>query len=97
VTADLFAARSTLADHGFDPVALSVPAGDYGLLGTNDARIPAYAGGLIASQFGVGFVRDPRNYPGYTTPKGPAARFEIGSTTTADDLYNWLRAGDPAR
>jgi peptidoglycan/xylan/chitin deacetylase (PgdA/CDA1 family) len=97
VTHEVFAARSTLLDHGFDPVALSVPAGDYGRLGTNDARIPGYAGGLIADQFGVAFVRDARNYPGYTTPKGDAARFEIGAQTTADDLYAWLRAGDPAR
>jgi peptidoglycan/xylan/chitin deacetylase (PgdA/CDA1 family) len=97
VTADVFAARTTLLDHGFDPVALSVPAGDFGRLGNNDPRIPGYAARLIADQFGVAFVRDARNYPPYTTPKGYAARFEIGATTTADDLYNWLRAGDPAR
>jgi hypothetical protein len=97
VSDDVFAAREDLVEHGFDPVALSVPSGDYGRLGTNDARIPDYVRGLIGSQFGVSFVRDVRNYPGYTTPKGDAARFEIGETTTADDLYYWLRAKNPAR
>jgi peptidoglycan/xylan/chitin deacetylase (PgdA/CDA1 family) len=95
VTDDLFEARETLVEHGFEPAALSVPAGDYGRLGNNDPRIPGYAGKLIVDQFGVAFVRDPRNYPGYTTPKGDAARFELGAETTADDLYNWLRAGEP--
>ena len=45
----------------------------------------------------VTFVRDQRNYPPYTKPEGDAARFEIGETTTADDLYYWLRAKNPAR
>jgi hypothetical protein len=96
VTDDVFAAREDLVEHGFDPVALSVPAGDYGRLGTNDPRIPDYVRGLIASQFGVSFVRDGRNYPAYTKPEGDAARYEIGETTTADDLYYWLRTKHPA-
>jgi hypothetical protein len=78
-------------------VALSVPAGDYGRLATNDARIPGYVRGLVGAQFGVGFVRDARNYPGYTTPAGPPERLELGQTATADDLYRWLRAKAPAR
>jgi hypothetical protein len=97
VTDDVFAAREALVEHGFEPVALSVPAGDYGRLGTNDPRIPDYVRGLVADQFGVSFVRDGRNYPPYTKREGDAARFEIGETTTADDLYYWLRAKHPAR
>jgi peptidoglycan/xylan/chitin deacetylase (PgdA/CDA1 family) len=97
VTDQVFEARETLADHGFDPVALSVPAGDYGTRGNNDPRIPGYAGRLITDQFGVAFVRDAHNYPAFTTPKGEAARYEIGAETTPDDIYNWLRAKDPAR
>lgn len=97
VSDDVFEARRALVEHGFDPVALSVPSGDYGRLGTNDPRIPDYVRGLIGSQFGVSFVRDGRNYPPYTKPEGDAARFEIGETTTADDLYYWLRAKNPAR
>ena len=97
VTRDVFAAREHLVAQGFDPVALSVPSGDYGLLGTNDARIPRQVRGLVGAQFGIGFVRHARNYPAYTTPDEPPARFEIGRTATADDLYRWLRAKGPAR
>jgi peptidoglycan/xylan/chitin deacetylase (PgdA/CDA1 family) len=96
VTRDVFAAREELVEHGFDPLALSVPAGDYGRTASNDPRIADYASELIDSQFGVGFVRGERNYPAYTTPDGDAARLEIGETTSADDLYNWLRAKNPA-
>jgi hypothetical protein len=97
VTDDVFEAREALEEHGFEPSALSVPAGDFGRLGTNDARIPGHVRALIADQFGVGFVRDGRNYPPYTTRQGDAERFEIGETTTADNLYYWLRAKNPAR
>jgi Polysaccharide deacetylase len=97
VTADLFAARRALVEQGFAPAALAVPGGDYGQRATNDPRIPDHVRGLINSQFGVAFVRAVHNYPPYTRREGPAARFEIGHSTTADQLYNWLRAKDPAR
>src|SRR5918993_1410622 len=87
VTRDVFAARDDLVAQGFDPVAMSVPAGDYGRLATNDPRLAPYVRSLIGAQFGVGFVRDERNYPAYTTPGGAPERFELGHTTTADDLY----------
>jgi hypothetical protein len=51
----------------------------------------------VTAQFGPAFVRDARNWPGYTARSGDAARLEIGAETTADDLYTWLRAKDPAR
>jgi poly-beta-1,6-N-acetyl-D-glucosamine N-deacetylase len=97
VTRDVFAARDAMVAQGFDPVAFAVPGGDYGAAATNDPRIPGYARSLIATQFGPAFVRDARNWPGYTTRSGDAARLEIGRTTTADDLYAWLRAKDPVR
>ena len=97
VTRDLFAARDALVAQGFEPVAFAVPGGDYGQAATNDPRIPAYVRSLVATQFGPAFVRDARNYPAYSTRAGDAARLEIGRTTTADDLYAWLRAKDPAR
>lgn len=97
VSRDLFKARKALVGQGFAPAALAVPGGDYGQNATNDPRIPGHVRGLINSQFGVAFVRGIANYPPYTRRKGPAARYELGHTTTADNLYNWLRAGHPAR
>ena len=79
VTRDVFRAREALLDQGFEPAAVSVPGGDYGRLATNDHRAARFVRELIASQFGVGFVRDARNYPAYTTRGGHAARFEIGA------------------
>jgi biofilm PGA synthesis lipoprotein PgaB len=97
VTRDLFAARDALVAQGFEPVAFAVPSGDYGATATNDPRIPAYVRSVVGTQFGAAFVRDAHNWPGYTTRAGDAARLEIGRTTTADDLYAWLRAKDPSR
>jgi biofilm PGA synthesis lipoprotein PgaB len=97
VTDDLFAARRALLAQGFDPAAFAVPGGNLGQAATNDPRIPGFVRGLISSQFGVAFVRAPANYPPYTRRRGWAARLEIGRTTTADRLYAWLRAKDPAR
>jgi peptidoglycan/xylan/chitin deacetylase (PgdA/CDA1 family) len=97
VTRDVFAARDAMAAQGFDPVAFAVPGGDLGASATNDPRVPGYVRGLLATQFGAAFVRDPLNWPGYTARSGDAARLEIGRDTTADDLYAWLRAKDPAR
>jgi hypothetical protein len=97
VTTDLFDARGALLAQGFDPAAFAVPGGDLGQGSTNDPRIPDFARALIQTQFGVPFVRDARNYPAYTRRTGWAARLEIGRTTTADRLYAWLRAKDPAR
>jgi hypothetical protein len=97
VTRDVFVARAAMVAQGFDPVAFAVPGGDYGATATNDPRIPAYLRSLLTTQFGPAFVRDARNWPGYTPRAGDAARYEIGRTTTAGDLYAWLRAKDPAR
>ena len=65
--------------HGFDAVAFSVPYGNYGQLGTNDARIAAFMRTLLAAQFPAVLA-------------GPGAnRYLVDGTTTADDLYRWLR------
>jgi peptidoglycan/xylan/chitin deacetylase (PgdA/CDA1 family) len=97
VTRDIFAARDAMVAQGFDPVAFAVPGGDYGAQATNDARIPGFVRSLVTTQFGTAFVRDARNWPGYTTRSGDATRFEVGRETTADDLYTWLRSKDPSR
>jgi peptidoglycan/xylan/chitin deacetylase (PgdA/CDA1 family) len=97
VTGAVFAARHALAAQGFDPVVFAVPGGDLGKDATNDARIAGYARSLIGSQFGVALTRDAGNWPGYTTRRGDAAGLSAGRTTTADRLYAWLRAKDPAR
>lgn len=97
VSGEVFAARRALVHQGFDPVAFAVPGGSYGQLATNDPRVPAFARELIGSQFDVGFTRGARNWPPYTRRTGDAARLEMGSTTTADDLYRWLRAKEPVQ
>ncbi|MEA2426909.1 MAG: poly-beta,6-N-acetyl-D-glucosamine N-deacetylase [Thermoleophilaceae bacterium] len=97
VTRDVFAARDALVAQGFEPAAFAVPGGDLGETANNDARIPTYVRSLVATQFGPAFVRNDRNYPAFSTPGGNASRLEIGRATTADSLYAWLRAKDPAR
>jgi peptidoglycan/xylan/chitin deacetylase (PgdA/CDA1 family) len=101
VTGDVLHAIDALADHlpHYRPVAFAVPGGNAGQLGTNDPQVPALLGGLLRRQFAVTFVRDARNYPGYTSSHahhGFAARYAIGATTTTDDLFRWLRDRAPA-
>ena len=44
------------------------------------------------------FVQDNANDPPYSTPTGggPQKRWEAHTSTTAAQLYGWLRAHDPA-
>jgi hypothetical protein len=51
---------------------------------------------LLASQFAVVFVQRPGNDPPYTTPSGPAERYELHTATTTDELHEWLVRHDPA-
>ena len=95
VTTDLFRLREGMIDHGFTPHAISVPDGDYGQRSGNDPAIAPFLSQLLARQFGTYFVRNPLNDPDYTTPAGPAERYEIGSGTTADRVYMWLRDHAP--
>jgi hypothetical protein len=96
VSRDVFDAREAMVAQGFEPVSIAVPGGNYGQRGTNDGRIPDYMRSLLGTQFGVVFVTDARNRPAYTTRSGEPSRYEARRDTTADDLYGWLRAEDPA-
>lgn len=79
VTRDVFDARDAMTAHAFDPVAFSVPYGNYGQRRSNDPRIAPWMRSLLATQFPVVFA-------------GPGPdRFEVSAGTTADDLYRWLR------
>lgn len=79
VTRDVLDARRTMIAQGFDPVAFSVPGGNYGQRGSNDARIASWTRSLLRSQFGVYLAT------------GDGHRFEASAATTASKLYGWLR------
>jgi hypothetical protein len=79
VSRDVFDAREAMVAHGFDAVAFSVPFGNYGQRGSNDPRIAAWVRGLLAAQFPVVFA------------SANGGRYQVDGTTTADDLYRWLR------
>jgi hypothetical protein len=79
VARDVFDARSAVAGQGFEPVAFSVPGGDYGQRESNDPRIAPWMRSLLRSQFGA------------VLASGDARRFEVGPGTTASELYGWLR------
>jgi poly-beta-1,6-N-acetyl-D-glucosamine N-deacetylase len=95
VTTDLFRLREEMIDHGFEPHAISVPDGDYGQRSANDPAIAPFLSDLLRRQFGAYFVRDALNDPDYTTRAGEPARYEAGSSTTADRVYMWLRDHAP--
>jgi hypothetical protein len=95
VTSDVFAARDALKDQGFEPLAFAVPYGDYGQRSGGDRRIPSFMGEFLRRLFGAVFVEDERNAPDYSRPTGMAARYEVHSATTADQLYMWLRDHSP--
>ncbi|MEA2466846.1 MAG: hypothetical protein QOJ57_972 [Thermoleophilaceae bacterium] len=78
VTRDVFSARAAMVAQGFDPVAFSVPRGNYGQQGSNDARIAPWMRGLLRTQFGV-FLAG-----------GDKPRYDVRSGTTATELYGWL-------
>jgi peptidoglycan/xylan/chitin deacetylase (PgdA/CDA1 family) len=77
---DVFDARAALVAQGFEPVAFSLPGGNYGQRRSNDPRIAGWVRSLLRSQFG-----------GAVLASGDARRFEVGPGTTASALYGWLR------
>ena len=95
VTTDLFRAKGQMEEHGFTPIALAVPFGDYGQRQFGDPAIAPFMRGLVTRQFPAWFVDDERNDPGYTTPKGDAERLQVHSELTTDRLYMWLRDKAP--
>jgi Polysaccharide deacetylase len=95
VTTDLFAVKGDMEDHGFDPIALAVPYGDYGQRRMGNAEIALFMRGLLNRQFPVWFTEDELNAPGYTTPAAEPRRFEVNSAVSTDRLYMWLRDHAP--
>jgi hypothetical protein len=98
VALDLFTLAQQFKTQAIDMHALAVPYGDYGQQDAgNDPRIVPFTLGLMRSQFGTMFVQDDHDNPPYTTPAGggPQKRWEAHTTTTAEQLYAWLRARDP--
>jgi len=99
VAGDLFTLAGQFTSQGIPVHAIAVPFGDYGQQDAgNDPRIVPFTLGLMKTQFGTVFVQNPDNNPPFTTPTGGGLqqRWEANRSTTAWDLYTWLRAHDPA-
>jgi poly-beta-1,6-N-acetyl-D-glucosamine N-deacetylase len=93
VSGDLFAVRDRFAAQGLPTHAFAVPFGDYGQRAGNDPAIPRLLSSLLTRQFGSFFVQADDGDPGFTVPgAGAAARYEMRTGTTLDQLYGWLRA-----
>jgi hypothetical protein len=98
VALDLFALVQQFKNQAIELHAIAVPFGDYGQQDPgNDPRIAPFMLGLMRSQFGTMFVQDQYDNPPYTMPTGggPQERWEANTTTTAAQLYAWLRTRDP--
>lgn len=99
VAGDLFTLAGQFRAQGIPVYSIAVPFGDYGQQDAgNDPRIVPFTLGMMDSQFGTVFVQNNDNNPPYTTPTGagPQQRWEAHTSTTAAQLYDWLRAHDPA-
>lgn len=97
VTKDLFEVSERLASHGLPARAIAVPDANYGQGETNDGRIGPFMHRLLHRQFAAVFVADARNDPPYAAPgAADVKRFEVGTETTVDRLYMWLRDRHPA-
>ena len=100
VAGDLFTLAAQFKQQGIPVYSIAVPYGDYGQQDVgNDPRIVPFLLPLMRSQFGSVFVQDDSNLPPYTTPTdgGPQKRWEARTWSTAEQLYDWLSAGDPNR
>ncbi len=96
---DLFTLAGQFRAQGIPVYSIAVPYGDYGQQDPgNDPRIVPFTLGLMTSQFGTVFVQDNANDPPFTAPTdgGPQKRWEAHTSSTAAQLYQWLRARDPA-
>ena len=95
VATDVYALKDDFRGQGMDSASFAVPYGDRGQHAP--ARVRRFLDELLASQFRVVFVQRPGNDPAFTTPDGPAERFELHTATTTDELHRWLVRHDPAR
>lgn len=98
VAGDLFTLASQFKAQGLPTDAIALPFGDYGQQDANDPRIVPFTLGLLKAQFGTVFVQTQSNNPSFTTPTdgGPQQRWQADRSTTAWDLYVWLRDHDPS-
>ena len=99
VASDLFTLAEQFRTQGIPVYSIAVPFGDYGQQDAgNDPRAAPFTLGLMHAQFGTVFIQDNQDDPAFTTPTigGPQKRWEAHSSTTAAQLYAWLRAHDPA-
>ena len=99
VAGDLFALAAQFKEQGIPVYSIAVPYGDYGQQdANNDPRIVPFVLPLMRSQFGTVFVQDDHNDPPFTAPAGggPEKRWEAHTASTAEQLYDWLSAEDPA-
>jgi hypothetical protein len=99
VASDLFTLADQFEAQGIPVHAIAVPFGDYGQLDPgNDTRVVPFILGLLRTQFGTVFVESPSNDPAYDTATGggPEERWAASASTTAGQLYTWLRARDPS-
>ncbi|MGZ6616281.1 MAG: polysaccharide deacetylase family protein [Solirubrobacteraceae bacterium] len=99
VALDLFTLAGQFKNQAIDVHAIALPAGDYGQQDAgNDPRIVPFTLGLMRAQFGTVFVQDDHDNPPYTTPTdgGLQKRWEAHSSTTPEQLYQWLSAHDPS-
>ncbi len=78
---------------GYRPIAFALPYGDYGQYASNDPRIAPELRGFLKERFGCWFTQ-PSSNPDFSTPSKTHElwRYTIKSTSTADTLYDWLRA-----
>jgi len=99
VAGDLFTLAAQFQEQGIPVDSIAVPYGDYGQQDAgNDPRIAPFLLSLMRSQFGSVFVQDDGDDPPYTTPTagGPQDRWVARTSSTTEQLYDWLSAQDPA-
>ena len=99
VGGDLFTLAEQFRAQGIPVHSIAVPFGDYGQLDRgNHRRVVRFTLGLMRSQFGTVFIQNGTDNPRYTRPTGggPQQRWEAHTSSTASQLYDWLRARDPA-
>ena len=78
--------------HGYRPLAIAPPFGNYGQAGTNDRRIPRLLLERFLLSFRLVFVQD-RSALARPGARNPLGRFEVTRATTETDLRRLLRTG----
>ena len=76
---------------GWRPVAMAPPAGNYGQLDSNDARVGDFMRDYLHTRFQVLLLQGPPVYS--IAGMQDIDRFEVIAHTSTDQLYAWLRHG----